>query len=181
MKERIAAKRYADAFVAYAAETAELSALVEDFKNLGRIFSDNPDVEPFLKNPEITFAEKCGFIDSVLKEGFCRELKEFLKLLVDKRRIALVGPIVDYIHERYGHGEAIMALVKTCRPLPEDLIAVIQERLESKFKRKFSLHLELDAHLIGGAQIVIGNTIMDGSLRKRLDELREKLETIRLG
>jgi F-type H+-transporting ATPase subunit delta len=181
MKERIAAKRYADAFVAYAEKTLGLPQIVSDFRNLDQVIFGNPEVESFLKGPEMEFKEKHDFIDTVFREGFSEEIRDFLKLLVDKYRFFLIRNIVDYIHERYGHGEAIKALVRTCRPLPKELVALIQEKIEKKFKRKFAMHLELDPGLVGGAQIVIGNTIMDGSLRKRLNELKEKLETVRVG
>ena len=41
-------------------------------------------------------------------------------------------------------------------------------------------YIDLDGSLLGGVQVVIGNTIIDGSVRKRLDELKEKLTTIRM-
>lgn len=175
MKETVIAKRYAEAFVAYGQETIGLDRVVGDFKKLGRTIHDNPDFKVFLESPEITYSEKCRFVDEVLKEGFSEELRQFIKMLIDKRRINLITDVAEYIRDNYAHGEAVSALLKTSYPLDLDIITTIKERLEQKFQKKFNLYLELDASLNGGVEVTIGNTIIDGSLRRRLQDLRELL------
>lgn len=178
MKELIISKRYAEAYIAIAKEEKKLPEAIEDFKNLKIITFENPQVLDFLKNPGITYSEKSGFIDVVFAKDFDGAFRHFLKLLIEKRRIGLVVDIADYVRLNYAHGEAVNAVLKTSYPLDLDLITAIKKRLEDKYCKKFNLYLELDASLNGGIQVVIGNMMIDGSIKRRLDELREKLMAV---
>ena len=180
MRSTVIAKRYAEAFMAYSQETIGHKKAVEDFKNLNRLFRDTPEFEVFLESPQITYSEKCHFVDEVLKAGFSEELKHFIKMLIEKRRIDFITDIADYIRDNYARGEAVKALLKTSYPLDLDPIAAIKERLEKKFEKKFNLYLQLDATLNGGVEITIGNTVIDGSIRKRLSDLKALLKTARI-
>ncbi len=180
MKESIVAKRYGEAFVAFARERIGLERVVEDVKNLDRLMHDNPEFLSFLKSPEIEYSEKCLFVDKVLEKGFAGETAFFLKFLIEKRRFAIIETIADYVRVNYAHGETVTALLKTSYPLDLDIMAALKSRLEEKYHKKFNLYLELDASLKGGVQVTIGNTIIDGSIRHRLEELREKLKSVRV-
>jgi len=70
-------------------------------------------------------------------------------------------------------------LLKTSFPLEPDLIQLIREGLERKFQRKLKLQSKLDRNLLGGVKVIMGNTVIDGSVRKRLEGLREKLDALR--
>jgi len=56
----------------------------------------------------------------------------------------------------------------------------IKAKLEEKLGKKMHLYLDLDPDLLGGVQIKIGNILIDGSVRRRLDELKQKLMTIQV-
>jgi len=175
MKEKIIAKRYAEAFLGYARETIGQDKAVEELKNLKIVLYENPQLGQFLNNPEIAIADKCGVIDRTIKDSFSEELRRFLKLLLEKERINYLNEICDYVRVAYSHGAALEGVLKTSYPLDLDLIQKIKTRLEEKLHHKINLYLELDADLLGGVQIRIGNTVIDGSVRRRLEELKRKL------
>ena len=180
MKETILAKRYADAFLGFAKDAGlEIGQAVEELASLKIILYQNPDFYKFLDNVEILDDEKYIAIDRVLKD-FSEESRQFLKLLLDKGRIKELIDICDYVRVNYTRAEAVEALLKTSYPLSLDLIRRIKEGLEKKFKKNLNLHIELDADLLGGIQATVGNTIIDGSVRRRLADLREKLITVRI-
>jgi F-type H+-transporting ATPase subunit delta len=181
VRDEIVIKRYADAFILYVKQGTGLEKAFLDLKNLRNVvIHDNPQFLELLKSPEITYAEKCEFIDSVLKDDFSEELRHFLKLLLKKERIDKFLDIAEYIRVTYSYGEETEALLKTAYPLDLELIKTIQGRLEAKFKRRLKFYIELDGTLLGGVQVVIGNTVIDGSVRRRLDELKEKLMAVRV-
>ena len=177
MKETVIAKRYAEAFVSWGRDSIGLPKVIEDFANLTRTLFDNPEFRVFLLSPEISYTEKCDFVDRVLKEKFSSEIRYFLKLLIDKRRINLIGDIAEYVRVNYAHGGAVNAVLTTSYPMDLDMVGAIKSKLEEKYQKKFNLYLELDANLRGGVQLTIGNTVIDGSIRRRLEELRVKLKT----
>jgi len=171
-------QRYADAFVDFAGKAVGIDKVREEFDGLRNIVRENPGFLEILRSPQISYADKCGFIDKVLKEGFSGEVKNFLKLLLGKGRIAKLLNIAEYIRVSYAEQEP--AVIRTSSILDLDLLKKIEASLEKKFKKKFKFYLDLDAGLLGGMQVVIGNTVVDGSGRKRLDELRERLIKVRV-
>lgn len=179
MKEKIIAKRYAEAFLGYVKPTIGFEKAVEELKVLKIILYENPELQGLLGNLQIVYSDKCEVVDSVLKD-FSEETRIFIKLLLENGRIKNIIAICDYVRINYSYGEALDVLLKTSYLLDLELIQKIKEKLESVFKRKFMFHIELDADLLGGIQVTVGNYVIDGSVRRRLDELKEKLMTIRV-
>ncbi|MDD4894361.1 MAG: ATP synthase F1 subunit delta [Candidatus Omnitrophica bacterium] len=181
IKDEIVAKRYADAFAGFMKETVGLEKGLEDLKDLkSSVIRNNPEFIHFLESQEITYSEKCDFIDKVVRDGFSEELREFLKLLLRKERINKLADIMEYLRITYSYMGEEDVLLKTSFPLDIELIRTIEQRLERKFQKKFKFYIDLDGELLGGVQVIIRNTVIDGSVRRRLDELKEKLIKIRV-
>jgi len=178
--KQIIAKRYAEAFLGNAQESVGRQKAVEELKSLKIILYSNPDFADFLYNPDITAQEKLGVIDRVLGSYFSEALRFFLRLLIEKGRIALIADICDYIRVTYSHGETVEAVLKTSYPLDLGLIESLKLKLEFKFQKELNLFLELDASLLGGVQVRVGNKVIDGSVRRRLEELKEKLKAVQV-
>jgi F-type H+-transporting ATPase subunit delta len=179
VKEKIIAKRYAEAFLGYAGDSIGIEKAAEELEALKGIFSTNPDFQKFLENLNVIYIEKCTVIDAVLKD-FSEETRVFIKLLLEAGRIKSFTAIADYVRINHSKGKEAEALLKTARPLDPDLIQAIKEKLELKFEKKINLRVEFDADLIAGAQVTLGNTVIDGTVRRRLDELKEKLTAVRV-
>lgn len=179
MKRKILAKRYAEGLLSYAKNTIGLQQAVEELKNLKFIFKDNPEFKQFLESLEFTYQEKSQAIDKTLKD-FSEEVRQFVKLLIEKERIKYLIQIADYVRITYGRDGEIDCLLKTSYPLSLDLVRRIKEQAENRFKKKLNLFLELDANLLGGVKLIVGNTVLDGSVRGRLEDLRARLRKVRV-
>lgn len=180
MMERVVVKRYAEAFMDFAGGTIGLKKATLDFKNLKFLIEENPGFMEILQSLDVSYAEKCDLIDRVLDENFTRETGQFLKLLLEKQRIDKVIDIADYIRVAYAHLGETEAVLRTSFPLDLDLVEEIKKKLEGKFRRKFRLYIDLDGSMLGGVQVIIGNTIIDGTVRRRLADLKEKLLAVRV-
>ena len=104
----------------------------------------------------------------------------FLKLLLDKKRFDIFPDAAEYLRAKYSHHGQVDVLLKTAFPLELDLIKKIEEVLKNKLKKNLRFYIDLDGDLLGGVQVIIGNTIIDGSIRKRLEELKHKLTTLEM-
>ena len=178
MEDKLVVKRYADAFIELADKTIGLEKALEDCRNIKIIIRHNRDFLKFLEIPETTYSEKLEFIDKVLGEDFSREFKQFLRLMLDRKRVDKIVDIADYIRMTYSHAGETEVLLKTTFPLELEIVQEIKDRVEEKLHKKTKFYIELDGSLLGGIQLVIGNTVIDGSVRRRLDDLREKLMTM---
>ena len=180
IKDKVVVRRYAEAFFTFARENCGGDKGLEDLAAVKSIIRDNLGLSQILSNPEIAYTEKCTLIDEVLKDGFSSEVRNFLKLLLEKQRFEIFLDVVEYLRLKYSHQGQVDVLLKTAFPLELDLISRIEIALKKKFQQNLRFYIDLDGSLLGGVQVVIGNTIIDGSVRKRLEELKDKLVTVRM-
>ena len=179
MRQKVIVERYAEAFVEYNSKAGGIDGTVREFKNLRKVIRDNPRFLRFLDNPGITEQEKFDFLDVTLKNSFSEEMRNFLKILVEKKRMGALVEITDYIRVKYSHGDVMDALIKTSYPMDTDLLKKLKEKLEAKFNKKLNVYLELDPTLLGGVKVTVKNTVLDGSLRHYLEAMRDRLNAVR--
>ncbi|HAH19788.1 MAG: ATP synthase F1 subunit delta [Omnitrophica WOR_2 bacterium GWF2_43_52] len=180
MKDDVLAKRYADAFLSYACQGLSEEKALDDFKKAREILLENKElILDFLEAPAVTVLEKNAFIDKFFGEGFSEEFRQFLKFLLKKNRIDKLWDVAEYVRVAYSHGKSVRALLKTSFPLDLELVQLIIDSLERKFQRKIKLYIELDGELLGGVKVVIGNKVIDGSVKRRIERLKERFETLR--
>jgi F-type H+-transporting ATPase subunit delta len=180
IKEEIVSKRYADAYLSQAKDTIGFDKGLDELQRSKRIIRDNPDLKDFFGSLEITNAEKDRMVDVVFTDVFTEETRNFFKLLIDKKRIELFVDIAEYARIHYAHGIEVDALLKTSYPLPTEMIQRIKDALERKMNKKLHLYIQLDADLVGGACAQIGNIIIDGSVKKRLEDMKDKLDVLKV-
>lgn len=180
IKDEIIVKRYVDAFLSYAKERIGFEKGIQELQDIKHVIRDNTDFKRFLEAPDITNAEKNGVIDRVLQKGFSEEVRHFLKLLLEHGRIDKFLDIAEYARLTYSHGVEIEGLLKSSYPLETQSIRRIKDALEKKLQRKLHLYIELDSSLLGGVYAKIGNIVIDGSVKRRFEDLREKLNLLKV-
>lgn len=180
MRELAIVRRYAEAFMAYVKENIGVQKALKDLNTLRNILRESPELRNYFLNKRVSNFRKCEFIEEVLKGAVSEETRNFLKLLLRKARVEFITDIAEYCRAHFRHGQKENALLKTGFPLDLDLVQVIQKSVEAKLNKKLNLYIDLDADLLGGVKVTVGNTVIDGSIRKRLDTLKEELMLMRL-
>jgi F-type H+-transporting ATPase subunit delta len=181
MKNRLISKRYAEAYMAFAEPKVGRSRCIEDMKDIRTVLRQNPDFLHFLRAPEVSKEDKAGVLDRVLGDVLADETRTFIKFLMDKGRMTILSSIAEYIRIVYSHGEVVDVVLRTTFPMELEIIERIKSRVEAFAHKKVNLYLELDPDLLGGAQVVIGNTIIDGSVRNRLMQLKKQMLLAKVG
>lgn len=179
IKNRALAFRYARAFIEYCLGSIGTEEALSGLKKAKQLLDGSHELREALENPGIAYSDKYGIVDGVFADEFPVEIRYFLKVLIENGRLSRISDIAEFARIKYAHGGREEALIKTSYPLDLDLIKRIQDAIQKKFARKFKFYIELDSSLLGGVQIIIGNTIIDGSVLKRLDDLRQKLRNAR--
>lgn len=180
IKNKVVVSRYAEAFLSFSRANCGLDKVLEDLVIVKNIIRDNPGFKELMDNPEIAYTEKCAIIDGVVRDGISDEIRNFLKLLLEKKRFEIFLDVAEYLRAKYAHHGQVDVLLKTAFPLELDLIERIEAALKKRLKQNLRFYINLDGSLLGGVQVIIGNTIIDGSVRKRLEGLRDKLTTVRM-
>ncbi len=100
----------------------------------------------------------------------------FLSLLVDRGRIAELGPLADAYAERVAGAEGRVEInAVTAIPLDDDLRRTITDRIKEVTGRDADLIEHIDEDLIGGLVLEVGGVRVDGSVRHQLDSLHQEL------
>lgn len=173
--------RYAEGFLEYAKETIGFEKGVDELIKVKDILRDNPQFKEFLENPAINYNEKYSVIDKVLSMGLSQEIRNFIKLLLKKGRIGRFFAIAEYARIKYSHGKLMSALLYTSYLMDTDLLQKLKNKIEKKFQASFQLYVNLDPEMLGGVRMIIGNKVLDGSVSKRLDDMRRKLLAANVG
>jgi F-type H+-transporting ATPase subunit delta len=172
--------RYAEGFLEYAKETIGAEQALEELRRAREVFRDNPEFKEFLENPAINYIEKCNVIDKTLTTAFSEEMRNFLKLLLKKGRIGKFTDIAEYARIKYAHGEKVNALLYTSYLMNTEFLERFKIKLEDKLHKKLQLYINLDPEMSGGVRVIFGNKILDGSVRKRLEDMKQRLLAVKV-
>jgi len=176
----IAERMYAEGFLEYAGQTIGFDKGLGEILAVKDIFRENPDLKSFLENPAIMNREKSEIIEKVFSDGFSQETRDFLKLLLKNGRIDKFHDIAEYARVKYSHGKEIDAVISASYPLDLDILESLKSVLENKLHKKLHIYSDLDTDLLGGVRVTMDNIVLDGSVKKRLEDMREKLMSVRV-
>ena len=172
-----ASLQYANALADIALEQGAGEAARKQLGEFGAAFAESAELRNFLGSPAVTREAKHGVVEKlVARLGSSRIIRNFLLVIVDNQRTHVLPEIIDafdlVIRQRRGVAEAEVASATEMNDVQKKQLLQTLERLSGK---KIEAKYSLDAKLLGGAVVRIGDTIYDGSLRSKLNQLRVRL------
>ena len=164
--------RYAEAIYEIAESTGKIKEVYEVLNNLMELYKTDTDFRTFITHPLIDNDEK----KKVLKDMYQSADEQVLDIvfyIMDKKRMRYIRSIVAeylkiyYFNHQIVDVEATFAVEPT-KAQQDKLI----ENLEKKTGKKVKLAIKIDKSIIGGGILRMGDTVMDGSIRKELEALK---------
>jgi F-type H+-transporting ATPase subunit delta len=181
MKSQIAiaeiAQPYAQALMSVAQSKNSTEQLGEDVRTLQKLLQSSKQLSGFMDNPFIPLDKKKAVLTQVLGEGANPYLRNFLMLLVDRRRISLLEPICQqYLVLLRSLKQTVLAEVISAIELtPEQLQSVRDKVIAMTKAHEVELETRIDPELIGGVIIKVGSQVIDASLQGQLRRLSLRL------
>lgn len=176
MIERIAVGRYAQVLLDVAVELNKVDGFEDELKWMESVLKENADLFLILKNPIVQRTKKKDLIDKVFAQNINAKLKNFLYLLIDKRRVEILDGILDEYQLRADEYRGqVKALVQSAFELPGNKVEEIKKLLEKKVNKSVKVETKVVPDIIGGLVIYIGSSIIDRSIKGRLKSMRERL------
>ena len=172
------ARALADA-VTGAAAPAGSASVEQELQSFVAMTQESSDLRNILISPAVPVAKKKSLVAALgAKLGISLAARNFLFVLVDHKRIALLGEIVPLFRadmdERQGQVEAH---VTSATELGPNGRASLESALAAKTGKRVRATYQVDPALIGGVVTRVGSTVYDGSVREHLRVLREKLSS----
>jgi F-type H+-transporting ATPase subunit delta len=170
--------RYAQAFLdVVTAAKLDTDAINRQFAEFLGTWNESAELRGFFANPAIPAIEKVGVLDKLnAKLELQKELRNLLAVLISNGRIGQVTEVAQAYHRLLQEQLGIRPVeIVTARELSEaertGLVAGIGKLAGAEIQASFTL----DASILGGTVVRIGSTVYDGSLRGRLERLKEEL------
>ena len=171
------AHRYARALADVVIEHGTAEAVKLELAAFAQMVSESEDLRNFLANPAVARANKQAVVEELVERlKGSKTLRNFLLVLVDNRRAGLLNEISDAfeaeLRTRLGVAKAD---VTSARDLSGEERMELVRTLEQMTGKRVEANYSLDPELIAGAQVRIGSTVYDGSVREQLNQMRSLL------
>ena len=171
------ANRYSLALYELANESNSLSKIEENSHALLKLISNCKDFNNLIKDPTVSRVILNQIIKKI-SDNFNLEIlfKNFLSFLITKRRFFYVQQILKNFNEIcYEKRGELKAEIKSAKNLTQDEINKITQELSNNFKSEIKLNYTHDQSLIGGLVVQIGSTMIDTSIKKKLQQLETRM------
>jgi len=180
---KLVSKTYGDALFELATEEGKMDSLFEEAKGLKAVLVENPDFEKMMNHPQISREEKEKVMEDVFKGRASDEMTGFLKLLIINGRFAEINGVLDYFIAKVKEYKKIgVAYVVTPLPLTDAQKADVEKKLlDTTDYDSMEMNYDVDASLIGGMTIRIGDRVVDSSVKSKLSKLTNELLSLKLG
>jgi F-type H+-transporting ATPase subunit delta len=173
----VVARRYAKAILELGSELGTLEAIVEELTNAADAYVASAELRSALENPLFPLAVKKAILTELGQTiGLSSTTLNTIMLLNDRRRMRALPGIARLLREMSDLRKGVLrAEVVTAAPLSDAYYAKLQAQLEKMTGRRVVVERREDPNLIAGVITRIGDTLYDGSLRTRLDEMKHAL------
>ena len=172
-----AAKVYAQALIEVGEQSGNLSQIVDDLDAVREMFdSTDSEFRAMFTSPRLDIMVKRDAVLKAFEGKVCREVLGLMAVLIEKRRGPLFDNIVDHFeHLRDLREGRVHAYVSTASPLEQAEVERLKQTLEKASGKQVRVHETVEADLLAGMRVRVGDRIVDGTLRTRLQRLRNHL------
>ena len=168
------ARPYAEALFRVA-QSGNLSAWSDLVTEMAQAAA-HPDVVALAHNPKVSAKQTAEAFLSVLKSPVTDEAKNFVNTLTEYGRLTLLPEIADQFHVLKNAQEGAADVeVTSAFDMSAAQIGELAATLEKKFGRKLHPHVTVDNTLIGGVRVVVGDQVLDTSVRAKLQQMQAAL------
>jgi F-type H+-transporting ATPase subunit delta len=169
------ARPYAEAVFKLAAQANALPAWSDALANIGGVVADSR-VQALISDPNVSAQQLEGLVLGVVGDKLSGEARNFVQVLVDNGRLDLMPHIRTHFEALKREKEGVLeAKIISALPIDDAQVKQLVAQLEAKYQRKVTAQVETDASLIGGVKIVIGDKVIDATVRGKLDAMAAAL------
>jgi F-type H+-transporting ATPase subunit delta len=170
------ARPYAEAlFKACAGKGVDLNGTAAWVDELAAIAA-NPQLRQLADNPKVTAEQVFGVITGVARTALPDMAQNFLRTVLDNGRVDALPEVAAQfralVNRQSGSSDAV---VHSAFPLDAAALADLGVTLEKRFGRKLNLSVQQDESLIGGVRVVVGDEVLDTSVKARLEQMKAAL------
>lgn len=163
-------QQLARALFEVAQEENQLDAVASELENAQNL---HQEIGNLLKNPNASQKEKISFL---AQNGFSNITANFLLIIARNKQIHQIKVIINYFKDLVNEkSNSLEVKIITKSELENSEVEKIKQNLFNNLKKKIILETKTDPQILGGIKIMIGDNLVDNSLKNRLDQLKTEL------
>jgi F-type H+-transporting ATPase subunit delta len=178
MREITIARNYAETLLSLARKAGDLRGWGGMISDVAGAMQNDRRLRIFLESPRVAGAEKSRILAKAFQDRMPRLFVRYLQALISHRRQMLIPLIareyLDLVDQAEGR---IHANVVVAREPDGEMRAVVARELSRSFDKDVVPHFAVDPRILGGLVVRVGDTVLDGSVRRRLERLRSLMVT----
>lgn len=178
MRDSTIARNYAETLLVLAGRSGELREWGGMLNEVATAMEQNATLRLFLESPRVPASRKNEVLASAFTNRLPRLMLRYLQSLVTHRRQMLIPQIareyMDLVDEKEGRIHARVTVAHEADAATQGMIGA---QLSRMFAKTVVPHFSVDPSIMGGVVINVGDTVLDGSVRKRLASLRRRMLT----
>jgi len=176
MRDATIARNYAAALLALARKADDLTAWGRMIDDVANAVERDDRLRRFLEAPQISAAQKNAVLSKAFEDRAPRLFLRFLQRLVMNRRQMLIPEIANEYRDLVDEVEGrVHAQVTLAKPVDEEQRAAIARHLTHTLGQPVVPQVRINPNILGGIIVRVGDRVMDGSVRKRLGILRNRM------
>ena len=169
-------REYGGALWLLASDEGCTDEILEDVYGLQTVLRDNPDYLRLICAPNILVEERVRLLDDAFRGRVHAYTLNFMKLLTERGHFACLPDCLTEYCRRYDEANNIENVtVVSAVPLTREQKAALGRKLSQKLEKNVRLSAKVDPSLLGGVRIETENAALDGSVRQRIDNIRDAL------
>jgi len=171
------ARPYAEAVFRLGREEGTLPAWSSTLEKLAAV-AVHEEIAALIKHPNVTAAQLAELFRSAVGATTGDATDNLIGLLASNDRLAALPDIAALFEEMKRGEEGVKeAEIVSAFPMNDDQVAALARQLEDRFKAKLKVAVTVDPSLIGGVRVVVGDKVLDASVRGKLDAMRTALNS----
>jgi len=168
------ARPYAEALF-QVARKGDLAAARAQLDALALVAGDE-GLRQFAEHPKTASAQVFDVMVEAVKQPLSETVRNFLRTVIDNGRLAALPAVATQFHALASSAEGVAeAKVESAFPLDAAQLADLIAVLEKRFAQKLTATVAVDASLIGGVRVTVGDEVLDTSVRARLERMKTTL------
>lgn len=136
----------------------------------------NEQLRQFADNPKTVSQQVFDMITGVVKTPLSDSIRNLLRAVIDNGRLAALPEVAHQFHALVNSRSGVSdALVYSAFPIDAEQLAAVVASLEKRFGRKLNASVQVEPELIGGIRVVVGDEVLDTSVKARLEQMKVAL------
>ncbi len=166
------ASRYAKSLIDLAKEQGHLEEVKKEIEQVAAVLKSSTELQAVLSNPIVNIEKKTSILSALFKGNVRPEILSFFHIMVRKGRSALIYPTtLEFIREYNEVKGIVKAEVTSAAPMSSANIEALQATIAEQIKAEVILTNKVDASLIGGFVVTVGDRQVDASVAGKLNKL----------